>query len=198
MLLSKLVRRTFATAGNLLTWGETTHGWGRPVNNHYWTPANVDNFSDVVSVSTGQYHLGFITQDNGVYTTGLDEDGRLGHASSSDTELPRRLSFDNPNTHITKLSCGTRHSLALAEDGTVYAWGYEGALGIGGPNKAGAPVRVPQEHFQGHKVLDIAAANDFSVALCDQGHFYAWGSGIATLPHIGFGLEEPPITKKVT
>ena len=84
MMLSKIVRRTFATSGHLLTWGETTHGWGRPLNSEYWTPGRVHNFSDVVSVSTGQYHLGFITKDNGVYTTGLDEDGRLGQASSSD------------------------------------------------------------------------------------------------------------------
>lgn len=124
MLLSKLIRRTFATSGSLLTWGETTHGWGRPTNSNYWTPGLVDNFSDVVSVSTGQYHLGFITKDNGVYTTGLDEDGRLGQASVADTELPRRLSFNNPSAKISSISCGTRHSVAVTEDGSVYSWGY--------------------------------------------------------------------------
>jgi alpha-tubulin suppressor-like RCC1 family protein len=71
MLLSKIIRRTFSS-GSLLTWGETTHGWGRPTNNQHYTPGLVENFSDIVSVSTGQYHLGFITKDNGVYTVGLD------------------------------------------------------------------------------------------------------------------------------
>lgn len=133
MLLSKIIRRTFSS-GHLLTWGETTHGWGRPVNSEYWTPGLVQNFSDVVSVSTGQYHLGFITKDNGVYTTGLDEDGRLGQASSSDSELPRRLSFDDPRAKIISLSCGTRHNLALTEDGSVYSWGFNEALGVEGKN----------------------------------------------------------------
>ena len=130
MLLSKLVKRAFGS-GQLLTWGKTTHGWGRAVNSNYYTPGIVDNFSDVVSVSTGQYHLGFITKDNGVYTVGLDQDGRLGHSSTStDSELPRRVAFNDPNTNITSISCGTRHSLALADDGSVYAWGYSDALGI--------------------------------------------------------------------
>lgn len=84
MLLSKIIRRTFSS-GSLLTWGETTHGWGRPTNNQYYTPGLVENFSNIVSVSTGQYHLGFITKDNGVYTVGLNEDDRLGQSSIVDS-----------------------------------------------------------------------------------------------------------------
>lgn len=84
MMLSKAIRRTFAS-GHLLTWGETTHGWGRPTSSQYYTPGFVDNFSDVVSVATGKYHLAFITKDNGVYPTGLSEDNRLGNSSGSNT-----------------------------------------------------------------------------------------------------------------
>lgn len=144
MLCSKILRRTFSTAGNLLTWGETTHGWARPVNNQYFTPGFVENFSDVISVSTGQYHLGFITKDHAVYTAGLDEDGRLGQSSISDNELPRRLSFNDANAKITALNCGSRHSLAVTEDGAVYSWGYSQALGVEGVSDSSAPVRIPQ------------------------------------------------------
>lgn len=31
MMISKLFKRSFSTAGKLLTWGETTYGWARPV-----------------------------------------------------------------------------------------------------------------------------------------------------------------------
>ena len=44
------------------------------------------------------------------------------------------------------------------------------------------PVRIPQQHFQNDKVIAIAAADDFSAALCDKGHFYTWGSGLYSLP----------------
>jgi hypothetical protein len=72
MKLANLIKKSFATSGHLLTWGQTTYGWGRPSTNQPWTPGYVENFGDVVSVSTGQYHLGFLTKDNGVYTVGLD------------------------------------------------------------------------------------------------------------------------------
>lgn len=182
MKLANVIKSTFATTGQLLTWGQTTYGWGRPTNNQYWTPGFVENFGDIVSVSTGQYHLGFLTKDNGVYTVGLEDDGRLGHATINDTELPRRLSFDNPNAQISKISCGNRHSLALTAEGAVYAWGYAEALGVESPSQTGTPVRINQQHFQNDKVVAVAAANDFSAALCEQGHFYTWGPGLIDLP----------------
>jgi alpha-tubulin suppressor-like RCC1 family protein len=132
LMLSRIIKRSFSTSGHLLTWGETTYGWGRPTTGQYWTPGLVQNFNDITSVSTGEYHLGFVTKDHAVYTVGLSDNGRLGQSSSADTELPRRVSFDAPNIQIKALSLGSRHSLALTADGAVYAWGYEGALGVAG------------------------------------------------------------------
>lgn len=181
LMLSRIIRRSFSTSGHLLTWGETTYGWGRPTNSQYWTPGHVQNFDDIISVSTGEYHLGFVTKDHAVYTVGLSQDGRLGQSTSVDTELPRRVSFDAPNIHIKALSLGSRHSLALTADGAVYAWGHSSAVGVSG-GKTGSPVRIPQESFGGHSVVSVAAARDFSVAVCDHGHLYAWGKGLEQLP----------------
>jgi alpha-tubulin suppressor-like RCC1 family protein len=73
--------------------------------------------------------------------------------------------------------------LALTTSGAVYSWGFEEALGIPSSNaQAGVPVRIPAESFNNHKIVSISAARDFSVALCDQGHLYAWGSGLLRLP----------------
>lgn len=177
----QIIKRAFSTGGHLLTWGKTTYGWGRPTSSQYWTPGVVPNFSDIASVSTGEYHLGFVTKDHAVFTVGLSEDGRLGQSSYNDTELPRRVSFDSPDIHIHTLSLGSRHSLALTTDGAVYAWGHPEALGVETANP-GIPVRIPAESFGNDKVVSIAAARDFSVALCDQGHFYAWGRGLGRLP----------------
>lgn len=83
-MLSTIIKRSFATSGHLLTWGQTTYGWGRPTNSQHWTPGFVENFNDVISVSTGQYHLGFVTKNHSVYTVGLPDEGRLGQASNND------------------------------------------------------------------------------------------------------------------
>jgi len=53
MMLSKIIKRAFSTPGSLLTWGQTTYGWGRAVNEDYFVPGFVNNFNDIVSVATG-------------------------------------------------------------------------------------------------------------------------------------------------
>jgi alpha-tubulin suppressor-like RCC1 family protein len=85
-MLSKVLKNTFAT-GHLLTWGQTSYGWGRPNNGQPWTPGTVANFNDIESVSTGQYHLGFITHDHSVFTVGLGDDGRLGQGSTNSSDI---------------------------------------------------------------------------------------------------------------
>ncbi|CAM5999462.1 unnamed protein product [Sphagnum balticum] len=114
-----MIKRPFSTAGYLLTWGTTTYGWGRPINNNYWTPDYVDNFPEITAVSTGQYHLGFVTQDHSVYTVGLKDNGRLGHSDPSPSELPRRVPFESPEVEISQLRLGNTHSVALSTQGQV-------------------------------------------------------------------------------
>jgi len=81
------------------------------------------------------------------------------------------------------LSLGTRHSLALSNDGSVYAWGNPSAVGpYASSSSARVPVRIPQESFNNHKILSVSAAKDFSIAVCDHGHLYAWGIGLTNLP----------------
>ena len=40
-MLSRVAKRCFSTSGALITWGETTYGWGRPVDNNYYKPGLV-------------------------------------------------------------------------------------------------------------------------------------------------------------
>lgn len=49
-----------------------------------------------------------------------------------------------PTGPYTQVAAGERHSLALADDGTVYAWGYNysGQLGDGTQDNSNTPVRV--------------------------------------------------------
>lgn len=80
-MLSKITKRCFSTSGSLLTWGETTYGWGRPLNNNYYKPGVVEGFSNVTQVASGPYHLAFLTADSQVFTVGNGKNGRLGNGS---------------------------------------------------------------------------------------------------------------------
>ena len=76
--INKIIKYTFSTPSSLLTWGETTYGWARPINNRLREPGVVESFSDVTQVATGPYHILFTTSDNNVFSAGLGNDGRLG------------------------------------------------------------------------------------------------------------------------
>ena len=52
-MLTKIISKSFSSAGSLLTWGATTYGWGRPASDQYFTPEFVDGFKNIVSVATG-------------------------------------------------------------------------------------------------------------------------------------------------
>ena len=103
----------------------------------------------------------------------------MGQGLSANSDVPQRLTFDSK---IIALSCGTRHSVAVGEDGALYTWGYSQALGIDSEDLSGSPVRIPSSAFGGEKIVSANAANDFSVAMTESGRFYAWGFGLTDLP----------------
>lgn len=63
-MITKVLKRAFSTAGRLYTWGPTTFGWGREINDDLYTPGQVDKFNDINRVATGPYHLIFSNTHN--------------------------------------------------------------------------------------------------------------------------------------
>lgn len=83
---------------------------------------------------------------------------------------------------VRAISAGYRHSLALLEDGTVWAWGYnaQGQLGDGTNTDRNTPVKVPS---LGGRVKAIAANSSnvfydpsFTLALLEDGTVWSWGT----------------------
>ena len=95
----------------------------------------------------------------------------------SGTIVWKELPYVEPGTRFTAISAGLGHSVALKNDGSVVAWGY---------NHVGQTT-VPVAAKSG--VEAIAAGNFHTVALKSDGSIVAWGdSGGTSLP---VGL--PPI-----
>jgi len=79
-------------------------------------------------------------------------------------------------TTFTQVSVGFDHSLALSSTGQVYAWGNDlrGEVGNGAfETEYDAPVAVSIPG--GASITQIAAGEEFSLALTTTGHLYAWG-----------------------
>lgn len=193
-MITNVLKRTFATAGRLYTWGETTYGWGRQVNQDLRTPGQVGGFNDVTRVAAGKYHLIFARKNNQVMSVGLGDNGRLGHNDTNSLDEPKAIEALN-NVEIRQLAAGCRHSLALTTAGDVYAWGFGGRTGgvfkylpflqsessVGlGDNKGDVLVPEVVESLK-EKVKQIAAGSDVSLALGQSGKVYGWGSGLCSL-----------------
>lgn len=67
---------------------------------------------------------------------------------------------------IVKVAAGHDHAMALAEDGTVYAWG----------NNRLKQVTLPEDIYEHGKIIDIQAGYQLSVAVTEDGYVHLWGN----------------------
>lgn len=85
----------------------------------------------IVQVSGGESHCAALSQINKVYVWGNGSYGRLGLGFENQENYPT-LVEDLGDKKITKISCGTFHTIALSEDGKMFSFGQNkyGKLGI--------------------------------------------------------------------
>jgi alpha-tubulin suppressor-like RCC1 family protein len=80
---------------------------------------------------------------------------------------------------IIQVACGAQHSMALTEDGHVFAWGAcaNGRLGLGPQLEEDQllPVKIPT--FADSAISFIACGSDSSGAVAETGELYTWGLG---------------------
>lgn len=120
-----------------------------------------------------------------VYTWGSGNEGQLGHSSiekagirnAYEELVPKRVDFFN-NIAVEKLVFGASHSLAVGNDGRVYAWGQNdyNKLGLGSTDTI---VQNPTivEALKDVHIVDAACGNFHSLALDKSGQVYSWGWG---------------------
>jgi alpha-tubulin suppressor-like RCC1 family protein len=111
-----------------------------------------------------------------VWTWGANSSGQLGEGSNTTPSTVPWPIYGVSN--IVSVAAGEAHTLALCEDGTVWAWGDDlfGQLGRGvgsGSTDVPAPCLVLTQ------IVAIAAGTIHCVALQDNGAVWAWGRGIS-------------------
>ena len=119
----------------------------------------------------------YAVYDNGsLYAWGKNNAGQLGVGDTIDRNTPTKVT--GISGKIRKLipynSSNSKHVLALMEDGSLYAWGYNswGQLGVGDNENRNTPAKV---NLNG-KVVDIYSADGSYLALMEDGSLYGWGN----------------------
>ncbi|XP_047189994.1 probable E3 ubiquitin-protein ligase HERC3 isoform X2 [Scophthalmus maximus] len=106
----------------------------------------------VVYISCGDEHTAALTKDGGLFTFGDGSWGQLGHGSTNNELLPRRV-LELMGTEVSQITCGRHHTLAFVpSSGMVYAFGCNshGQLGIGILGDARSPFPVKTSLLTGH------------------------------------------------
>ncbi|HYO52440.1 hypothetical protein [Archangium sp.] len=160
--------------GTVWGWGNNSQGQlGRPAStNPEPTPVQVPGLTGMVALAAGSTHSLALREDGTVWAWGNNRKGQLGRPASTNPEpTPAQV----PDlTGVVALAAGSTHSLALREDGTVWGWGSNGFGQLGFPSNTSpnpTPAQVPGLTGVG----DVAASNDFSLALREDGTVWAWG-----------------------
>ena len=121
-----------------------------------------------------------------VFSWGANDSGKLGDATTTNSSQPAAVTtFTGDGAlmgrTVVSVATGMSHSLALCSDGTVAAWGANGAgqLGDGSTLGRGVPMAVNTavgSALHGKTVVAISACNNQSLALCADGTVAAWGA----------------------
>jgi len=137
-------------------------------------PDGSGDLQDIVAISAWDDVNLALTREGHVYEWGarwMDE-GRIINA------LPVMVEWgiDAPLSDIAAISAGLDHLLALAQDGSIWAWGNNtrGQLGTGEgsyPNGVPYPVRV----LELRNIIAISAGGSQSMAIDAQGNAWHWG-----------------------
>ncbi|XP_035993454.1 probable E3 ubiquitin-protein ligase HERC3 isoform X3 [Fundulus heteroclitus] len=130
----------------------------------------------VVYISCGDEHTAALTKDGGLFTFGDGSWGQLGHGSTNNELLPRRV-LELMGTEVSQIACGRHHTLALvASSCMVYAFGCNshGQLGTGILGDARSPFPVKSTFLTGnlqrrdskqYTVIKIICGGDHSFLL---------------------------------
>ncbi|KAL4476307.1 hypothetical protein ABPG74_010040 [Tetrahymena malaccensis] len=177
--------------GQIFTWGKNTRGQlGHGHRNDQLKPTMIIIEVMATSICSGDQHSAFISDEKELYTWGNGQYFRLGHGVTADELYPKKVVVLE-DVYVTHVSCGMTHTLAITNEGFVYAWGdgMSGKLGVQENNKnLHLPSRVGMNDVKFRKKVyyQVSAGGLHSMALTDQGILYAWGSSKGGVLGIGF------------
>jgi alpha-tubulin suppressor-like RCC1 family protein len=139
-------RSTFAlkSDGTVWAWGANWNGQlgdGTTVDRH--SPKQISGFTGVVSISAGCRFTLALKNDGTVWAWGANWYGQLGDGTTTDRYSPVQV-LDESGAGVVSISAGDGVSIAVKNDGAVWAWGTNssGQVGDGTTTNRLAPVPI--------------------------------------------------------
>lgn len=152
-------------------WGDTSIAWTSATLSAS-TPVQLGS-STWQSVQGGFNHAMALTKFNDLYSWGFNSQGQLGLGDITQRSTPVQVTASNNTSGWRSVACGAFFTLAIAGNGTLWAWGQNsnGQLGLGDTTRRLTPVQVGSlTTWQW-----IACGEASSLALKSDGTLWTWG-----------------------
>jgi alpha-tubulin suppressor-like RCC1 family protein len=145
-----------------------------------------------VCVDAGELHSAAVTSDGDVYTWGDGFCGQLGHGDKRPVVTPTQVTKGGLEDEcVSTISCGSRHTIAITEDGEAFTFGL-GHFGVLGRSF------TPFEYDADADVVALGGeVGAFLPALAAPS---ALGAGVQALEHdaaVVLHVQEPPAANEV-
>ena len=158
--------------GKVWACGATAYGLGTGSPVQSTTPQPVPGLTDIIAIAAGSAQSLALRSDGLVFSWGVNGYGQLGNPPVSSTPIGPTLV--SGLTGVVAIAAGVYHSLALRNDGTIYAWGgnTQGQLGIGSTSAA---VSTPTKTLNLTGMVALDGGGGHSVAVRNDGTVWSWG-----------------------
>jgi len=166
------------TDGTYWGWGHNSNGQlGNGTNNGIPSPSQIGPDNTWFAISAAKDRTVALKEDRTLWSWGWNPYGQIGDGSTSDKDIPTQESTGA--TDWAKISAGDYFTLAIKENGTLWAFGYNeyGELGDGTTNTSpNSGKHTPTQEATGStKWSKISAGHDHSLALKENGSLWSWG-----------------------
>ncbi|XP_030767877.1 regulator of chromosome condensation [Sitophilus oryzae] len=146
-------------------------------------PALVNLTSEITDICAGGMHTACLTKDGKVLTFGCNDEGALGRITDGQEDaefIPGEVALPGK---VVQISTGDSHTVALLDDGRVFAWGtFRDSHGNMGMTVNGNEP-LPYEIIKNQHIVKIASGADHIVFLTIQGE--VWTCGCAEQGQLG-------------
>lgn len=114
------------------------------------------------SVACGNWHSMTLSEYGDIYSWGWNEHCQLGHSSGTRGPVAKTVALPTlvdveaagySECNFISISCGSRHSAAVADNGVVYTWGWNGYGQLGCRPLGGPILRTPSPMSLGEGIL---------------------------------------------
>jgi len=183
----------------VLAWGGNYYQQlGTGLNGTYSSSLDPINFtfSGNILKLVASYHVLILTSTGNMYSWGANMYGQLGDGTTQQSSTPKSVNTSYfGGKSVAEISVGSYHSVVLATDGTVFAWGdnIQGQLGIGaGLNSTGIPQQIIGQQFSA-----VFCGMLSTYAITQLGNLYVWGAnefGVLSLSGNVIEILSPQIT----